>query len=74
MLFHEKTRNTVKSITRSQPNHPLLSKRSTGCTRQDLGMEHSILLPATHMFCDSQVRHSVSRCAKGGSCSSSSLE
>jgi len=28
----------------TQLNHPSLSKRSTGCTRQDLGREHSILL------------------------------
>jgi len=37
MLFHQKTRNTVKNITWSQLNHPSLSRRSTGCTRQDLG-------------------------------------
>jgi len=74
MLFHQKTRNTVKNITWSQLNHPSLSKRSTGCTRQDLGREHSILLSVTHMFCVSQVCHGVSCCAKGGSCSSSSLE
>jgi len=36
MLFHPKTRNTVKNITWSEMNHPSLSKRSTGCTRQDL--------------------------------------
>ena len=74
MLFHQKTRNTVKNITWSELKHPSLSKRSTGSTRQDLGREHSILLSVTHMLCVSQVRHSVSCCAKGGSCSSSSLE
>ena len=37
MLFHQKTRNTVKNITWSEMNHPSLSKQSTGCTRQDLG-------------------------------------
>jgi len=72
--FSPKTRNTVKNITWSELNHPSLSKRLTGCTRQDLGREHSILLSVTHMFRVSQARHSVSRCVKGGSCSSSSLE
>ena len=47
MLFHQKTRNTVKNITWSELNHPSLSKRSTGCKRQDLGREHSILLSVT---------------------------
>ena len=74
MLFHQKTRNTVKNITWSKLNHPSLSKRSTGCTRQDLGRQHSILLSVTHMLCVSQVCHGVSRCVKSGSCSSSSLE
>jgi len=37
MFFHQKTRNTVKSITWSELNHPSLSKRSSGSTRQDLG-------------------------------------
>jgi len=74
MLFHQKTRNTVKNITWSELNHPSLSKRSTGCTRQDLGREHSILLCVTHMLCVSHVCHAVSRCVKDGSCSSSSLE
>jgi len=32
------------------------------------------MLCVTHMRCASQVCHGVSRCAKGGSCSSSSLE
>jgi len=71
MLFHQKTQNTVKDISWSELNHPSLSKRSPGCTRQDLGREHSILLSVTHMFCVSQGRHSVSHCVKGGSCSSS---
>jgi len=73
-FFTKKTRNTVKNITWSELNHPSLSKRSTGCTRQDLGREHSILLSVTHMLCVSQVCHDVSRWAKGESCSSSSLE
>ena len=73
-FFTKKTRNTVKNITWSELNHPSLSKWSTGCTTQDLGKEHSILLSVTQMFCVRQVRHSVSRCVKGGSCSSSSLE
>jgi len=73
-FFTKKTRNTVKNITWSELNHPSLSKRSTGCTRQDLGREHSILLYVTHMLCVSQICHAVSRCVKGGSCSSSSLE
>ena len=55
MLYHQKTRNTVKNITWSELNHPSLSKRSTGCTRQDLGREHSILLSVTHMLCVIQV-------------------
>jgi len=74
MLFHQKTQNTVKNITWSELNHPSLSERSTGCTKQDLGREHSILLYVTHMLCVSQVCHAVSRCVKDGSCSSSSLE
>ena len=74
MLFHQETRNAVQNITWSELNHPSLSKRSTGYNRQDLGREHSILLSVTRMLCVSQVRHSVSRCLKGGSCSSSSLE
>ena len=55
-------------------NHPSLSKRSAGCTTQDLGREHSILLSVTHVLCVSQDCHGVSRCAKDVSCSSSSLE
>jgi len=51
MLFHQKTRNTVKNITWSELNHPSLSKRSTVCTGQDLGREHGILLSVTQMFC-----------------------
>jgi len=74
MLFDQKTRNTVKNITWSELNHLSLSKRSTGCTRQDLGRQHSILLSVTHMLCVSQVCHGVSRCAKGESCSSPILE
>jgi len=73
-FFTKKTRNTVKNITWSELNHLSLSKRSTGCTRQGLGREHSILLSVTHMLCVSQVCFGVSRCAKGESCSSSNLE
>jgi len=47
-FFTKKTQNTVKNITWSEPS---LSKRSTGCTRQDLEREHSILLSVTHMLC-----------------------
>jgi len=72
--FFTKKHETVKNITWSEVNHPSLSKRSTGYTRQDLGREHNILLSVTHMLCVSQVCHGVSRCVKGGSCSSSSLE
>jgi len=71
--FFTKKHETVKNITWSELNHALLSKRSTGCTRQDLGREHSILLSDTHMLGVSQVCHAVSRCVKGESCSSSSL-
>jgi len=73
-FFYQKTQSTVKNITWSELNHPSLSGRSTRCTRQDLGREHSILLSVTHMLCVSQVCHAVSRCIKDGSCSSSSLE
>jgi len=73
-FFTKKTRNAVKNITWSELNHPLLSKQSTGCTRQDSGREHSILVCVTHMLCVSQVCHGVSRCVKDRSCSLSSLE
>jgi len=72
--FFTKKHETVYNVTWSELIHFSLSKRSSGCTRQDLGREHSILLSVTHMFCVSQVSHSVSRCVKGGNCSSSSLE
>jgi len=64
--FFTKKHETVKNITWSELNHPSLSKRSTGCTRQDLRREHSILLSVTHMLCVSQVCHGVSRCVKMG--------
>jgi len=35
-FFYQKTQNIVKNITWSELNHPSLTKRSTGCTRQDL--------------------------------------
>jgi len=73
MLFHQK-HETVKNITWSELNHPLLSKRSSGSTRQDLGTEHNILLCVTHMLSVSHVCHAVGRCVKDGSCSSSRLE
>jgi len=74
MLFHQKNMKQFKNVIWSELNHPSLSKRSTGCTRPDLGREHSILLSVTHMLSVSQVCHGVSRCVKDGSCSSSSLE
>jgi len=74
MLFYQKTQNIVENITWSELNHPSLSKRSTVCTRQDLGREHSILLSVTHMLCINQVCDGVSCCVKDGSCSLSSLE
>jgi len=74
MLFTQKTQNIVKNITWSELNHPSLSKQLTGCTRQDLRREHSILLSVTHMRCINQVCRGVSRCVKDGSYSSSSLE
>jgi len=55
---------TQNIVTWSELNHPSLSKRSTECTTQDLGREHSILLSVTHMLCINQVCHSVSRCVK----------
>jgi len=74
-FFIKKHATQLKNITWSELNHhPSLSKRSTGCTIQDLGREHSILLCVTHMLCVSHVCHAVSRCVKDGSCSSSSLE
>jgi len=72
--FHQKTGNTVKSITWSELNHPSPSKRSTGCARQDLERERSILLPVAHMLRINEVSHGVRRCVKDGSYSSSSLE
>ena len=72
--FFIKKHETHLNITWSELNHPSLSKRSTGCARQDLWREHSILLSVTHMLCVSHVCHAVSRCVKDGSCSSSSLE
>ena len=74
LFYPKKTQNIVYNITWSELNHPALSKRSTGCTKQDLRRECNILLSVTHMLCVSQVCHGVSRCVKDGSCSSSSLE
>jgi len=53
-FFTKKHETAVKNITWSELNHPSLSKQSTGCTRQDLEREHSILLSVTHMLCVSQ--------------------
>jgi len=50
-FFTKKHETQFKNITWSELNHPSLSKQSTGCTRQDLGREHSILLSVTHMPC-----------------------
>ena len=65
--FFTTKHETVKNITWSELNYPSPSKRSTACTRQDLGREHSILLSVTHMLCVSLVCHGVSRCVKGRS-------
>jgi len=64
--FSPKTGNTVKNIT-SKLNHPSLSKRSTGCIRQDIGMEHS-----TCFVLAKSVTVLVA-VLKSGSCSLSSL-
>jgi len=64
MIFYKKKQNIVKNITWSELKHLSLSKRSTGCTTQDLGREHSVLLSVTHMLCVSQVCHGVSRCVR----------
>jgi len=73
-FFTKKHETQLKISPGLELNHPSLSKQSTGCTRQDLGREHSVMLSATHMICVSQVRHGISCCVKGRSCSSSSLE
>ena len=72
MLFFYQKHETLK-ISPGQLNHPSLSKRSTGCTRQDLGREHSILLSVNHMLYVNQVCHGVSRYVEDGSCSSSRM-
>ena len=69
MFLTTNIRNTLKNITWSQLNHPSLSKRSTVCTRQDLGREHSILQYVTLKLDVYQVCHYVGRCVKNGSCS-----
>jgi len=69
----KRTKHSLKHhLVRTEP--PFTVKRSTGCTRQDLGREHSILLSVTYMLCVNQVCHGVSRCVKDGSCFSSNLE
>ena len=68
--FFTQKHETVTNITWSELNHPSLSTRSSGSSRQDLGREHSILLCVTHMLCCSHVCHAVSRCVKDWSCSS----
>jgi len=73
-FLQRKTHETHENVTRLQLNRPSLSKLLTGCTRQDLGKEHSILLSVTHMLYDNQVCHGVGRCVKDVNCSSSSLE
>jgi len=57
-MLHAFSRNTV-IITWSEMNHPSLSKRSTGCTRQDLGREHSTLLSVIHNGTCSMLAKSV---------------
>ena len=73
MLFTKSTRNTVKNITWSDVNH-LHCKNDRLDHTGPRNLEHGILLSVTHVFCVSQVRHSVSRYVKRGSCSLSSLE
>ena len=74
MLFHRK--NTKHSLkyhpVRAEPS--LTIKMIDWVHQTGPRREYSLLLSDTHMFCVSQVRHGVSRCVKGGSCSSSSLE
>jgi len=60
--FFTKKHETQLKYHWSELNYLSLSKWSTECTSQDLGREHSILLSVTHMFCVSQVCHSVSHC------------
>ena len=67
--FYQNTRNTL-NITCLQLNHPLVSKRSTGCTRQDL--ESCCLLPTCYVLTKS-LTVPVAACVKDGSYSSSSL-
>jgi len=43
-----------------------MEKRSTVCTRQDLGREHVILRCVTLTPDDYQVSHGVGRCVKTG--------
>ena len=72
MLHAFFTKNNTKHIKISpwlQLNHPSLSKRSTGCTRQDLGIHLSV----THMLHVNQDSHGVGRCVTDESCSSRSL-
>jgi len=49
--FLPKAQETHQSIAWLQPNHFSLSKRSTGCTRQDL--ESCCMLPACSMLTNS---------------------
>ena len=66
--------NTLKDIIWSQTIHPSPSKRSSECTRQDLGSEHSILQYVTLTLDVYQVCHCVGHCVKNGGCSSSCME
>ena len=58
-FYYKHTKHVLKNITWSQLNHPTLTKRSTVCTRQELGREHSILQYVTITHDVYQVCHSV---------------
>ena len=61
VFFYQETQNIVKNITWSELNHPLLSKRSTACTREDLGRQYSILQYVTTTLDVYQICYSVGR-------------
>jgi len=56
-------------VTDSQLNHFAWSKRSTSCTREDLGREHRITQCVTPTLDVYQVCHYVGCCVKNESCS-----
>jgi len=57
--YYEKHTKCILNITWSQLNHPSRSKRSTVCTRQDLGRQHSTCSMQLDVY---QVCHYFSRC------------